>query len=282
MKDNEEALVYHQDSLVIDQLRNAHSFKRMSQQRTLHALRTDGKDNLSDWFAGKLDEYLFRNLGGDTTMSHGQAAVAADTDHYIVTGDVAHSGVIATDEASLGSNDQIALADFDYAKEKATTITPPMRPAMIEGEDYFVGVIHPYSVTDLRLNVSASTYIKWSDIQMYANTRGLKNPIFTGSLGVYNKMIFFEASRIYSPVANVRRNLLLGSQAGVFALGNAYDKIDQRTYGKDNLLTWNEERDDYGNEKGISAGMIFGLKNVYYNSKYFGTMNISSYAVVHN
>ena len=53
MKGNEEALVYHQDTVDIDQLRNAHSFRRMSQQRTLHDMRVDAKANLADWFAKK-------------------------------------------------------------------------------------------------------------------------------------------------------------------------------------------------------------------------------------
>lgn len=282
LKGNEEALVYYQDSVVIDQLRNAHAFKRMSQQRTLHDLRVAASKNLGMWWATKWESYMFRYLCGDTTIDHGQAGVAPDTDHYIVCGDVSHSGTIATDEGSLGSNDQIKLEDLDYAKEKATTITPPIRPVRIDGEEYFVVVLHPYSATDLKLNLGGSTVAKWMEIQQYANVRGLKNPIFTGALGVYNKMILFESHYIYSPRTNVRRNLLLGAQAGVFALGNAYDRIDQKKKGSDNFISWNEDVDDYGNEKGISAGAVFGIKKTRFNSKDFGTMVISSYAAIHN
>ncbi len=56
MRDNEEALVYYQETVEIDQLRNAHAFRRMSQQRTLHTLRSDAKTNLADWFAGQYDQ----------------------------------------------------------------------------------------------------------------------------------------------------------------------------------------------------------------------------------
>jgi hypothetical protein len=100
-------------------------------------------------------------------------------------------------------------------------------------------------------------------------------------LGVYNKIILYESHMIVSPIANVRRNLLLGSQAGVFALGNAYDKIDQRKVGTDNFLSWNEEVNDYGNIKGVAAGAIFGIKKTRFNSKDFGTMVISSYSAAH-
>ena len=281
LQGNEEALTYYQDTIVIDQLRHAHAFKRMSQQRTLHDLRKAASKNLGMWWSTKWETYMFRYLCGDTTINHAQAGTAPDTAHYILSGDVSSTGVIATDEGNLGANDQIKLEDLDYAKEKAITADPPMRPVKIEGDEYFVVVLHPYSCTDLKLNLGGSTAAKWQEIQMYANNRGLKNPIFTGSLGVYNKMILFESHKIYSPVSSVRRNILLGAQAGVFALGNAYDRVDQRKVGKDNFLSWYEDKDDYGNEKGVAAGSIFGLKKTLFNSKDFGTMVISSYSAAH-
>uniref|UniRef100_A0A6M3X826 Putative major capsid protein n=2 Tax=viral metagenome TaxID=1070528 RepID=A0A6M3X826_9ZZZZ len=281
LKGNEEALTYYQDSIVIDQLRHAHAFKRMSQKRTLHDLRKAASRNLGMWWSTKWEEYMFRYLCGDTTMSHAQTATAPDSTHYILSGDVSSTGVIATDEASLGANDQLKLEDLDYAKEKAITNTPPMRPVKIEGDEYFVMVMHPYSVTDLKLNLGGSTAAKWQEIQMYANVRGLKNPIFTGSLGVYNKIIMYESHKIFTPTTSVRRNVMLGAQAGTFALGNAYDKIDQRKVGNENFLSWDEESDDYGNEKGVAAGCIFGLKKTLFNSKDFGTMVISSYSAAH-
>jgi len=281
MRGNEEALTYHQDTIVIDQLRNAHAFKRMSQQRTIHDMRVDAKTNLADWHAGKLDSYAFRYLCGDTSISHGQTGQAADQTHRINSGDVARTSSITTDEAALGTNDQITLADIDYAKESAKTLTPPIRPTIIDGEEYYVVVLHPYSVTDLRLNVAGSSYITWPDIQMYANKRGLTNPIFSGALGVYNKCILYESSRIFNSTGNVRRNLFLGAQAGVFAIGNAYDKVGQRGAGSNNLMSWYEKMDDYGNEKGIAVGLIFGMKKVRFNSLDYGAICISSYAATH-
>jgi N4-gp56 family major capsid protein len=287
MRDNEEALTYYQDSVAIDQLRNAHAFRRMSQQRTLHDMRVDAKSNLADWFAGTFDTYGFNFLCGKTTFSFaGNTPTAPDADHYIVSGDVANSGVIATDEGSLGNNDQIQLADLDYAKEAAKTLTPPIRPAIFDGLEYYVVILHSYSVTDIRLDVANSAYTDWPTIQMYANKRGLSNPIFTGALGVYNGMILLEST--YLPAftgaaaSTVRRNLFLGAQSGVFAQGSAYDGIEKERMGKDNLMSWYEQTDDYGNEKGISVGCIFGIKSTLFNSKDYGKIVISSYAASHN
>jgi N4-gp56 family major capsid protein len=281
MKDNEEALTYYQDTIVIDQLRNAHAFRRMSQQRTLHDLRVDARDNLADWWAGTLDQYCMDYLCGNTTRNHGQAAVAPDSDHYIVCGDVSHTGTIATDESSLGSNDQFDLMDIDYAKEKARTISPMVRTTLINGEEFYVVVLHEYSLTDMKTSANSSATIKWSEIQQYANVRGLKNPIFSGANGVYNKCIIFDSTRLYNPTGSVRRNLFLGAQAGVFAIGNAYDRIGQRRAGKDNMMSWYEEIDDYGNEKGVAAGMVFALKACRFNSKNHGAMVMTAYAASH-
>jgi N4-gp56 family major capsid protein len=282
MRDNEEALVYYQDNVSINQLRNAHAFRRMSQQRTLHDMRVDAKTNLSEWFAGVYDTQMFNHLCGNTNETFANTATAPDGNHYIMSGDVSKTDVIVTDEGNLSNNDQIQLADLDYAKEAAKTLTPPIRPVMIDGGDYFVIVLHSYSVTDLRLDIANSAYVSWPDIQMYANKRGLSNPIFSGALGVYNGMILYESTRIYSPETNVRRNLFLGAQAGVYCIGSAYDSIEKERVGKDNMMSWFEQTDDYGNEKGISVGAIYGMKGTRFNSKDFGKIVISSYAASHS
>jgi len=275
MRDNEEPLVYYQDTVSIDQLRNAHAFRRMSQQRTLHNLRADAKMQLGEWFSGKMDSYMFRCLSGDTTLTHGQTATAPDTDHQIYSGD-------ASSDATLGSNDQLTLADLTYAKELAKTLTPPIRPVMIDGGEYYVAVIHPYSTVDLQLDVANSAYTTWPQIQMWANNRGLKNPLFTGALGVYDGVILYESTRLITPIASAKRNLFLGAQAGVFAMGNAYDSIEQSRVGKDNMMSWYEEIDDYGNEKGISCGAIFGINKSRFNSADFAVIAIDSRAVAHS
>lgn len=286
LKGNEEAMVYYQDTLVIDQLRNAHSFRGMTQQRTVHDLRSDAQENLSDWYAGKFDEYMFRYLCGDTSINHGQAGLDPDSTHYVISGDVTNSGVIATDEASLGTNDQMALDDLDFAKEKAVTLTPPLRPAIIDGEEYFVAVLHPYSVTDIRLDLATNTSaVSWLDIQKYAAERGKKNPIFSGALGTYNNMILFESSRIYSPISNVRRNVLLGAQSGTIGFGNAYNKLLQQQVGSDNMFSWFEEVSDYGNETGVAAGAIFGMKKTRFTiagtARDYGVVTITCYSAAH-
>jgi len=276
LEGNEEALTFHQESLKIDQLRHAHIFGKMSQQRTVHNLRKDGQWALSRWWSNKFEELMFRYLCGDTTVAHAtNSPTVSDADHQIYSGN-------ATSEATLDANDRFLLEDIDYAKEKALTGEYPMRPVRIDGEDYFAVVLHPYSVTDLKLSLgTGASSIKWHEVQQYANQRGLKNPIFDGSLGIYNKCIIYESHRIHTPIANVRRNLFLGAQAGTFALGNAYDKMDQAKVGEDNYISWVEKNQDYENKKGLAAGCVFGMQKNVFNSDDFGVVTMSSYAAAH-
>jgi hypothetical protein len=67
----------------------------------------------------------------------------------------------------------------------------------------------------------------------------------------------------------VRRNVFCGAQAAVMGYGQESGP---------NQMSWVEELFDYGNQLGVSAGMIGGLKKTRFNSADFGTIVVSSYA----
>ena len=39
-------------------------------------------------------------------------------------------------------------------------------------------------------------------------------------------------------------------------MGSAYDSIEKERMGKDNLMSWYEQTDDFGNEKAISVLVV--------------------------
>jgi hypothetical protein len=71
---------------------------------------------------------------------------------------------------------------------------------------------------------------------------------------------------------HTRRAVFCGAQAGMMA----YGEKDQ-----DGEMSWVEELFDYGNQLGVSAGMIAGLKKTQFNSEDFGVITVSSYAAAH-
>lgn len=259
MEGFEEGLTYEQDEVYIDQRRIGHAFRRMSQQRTVHQLRVDARSNLAERFSELYDMIMFAQLCGVTGDAAGWVLTAAtaahagnvlqdpdgsDSDHFYDTG---------------GSPVNLKTDVIDYMVERATTIKPLIKPASFEGADHYIYIMHPYSVTDLRTDTTAAA---WRDIVSLVQVRGEKNPLFTGALGVWNNVILHSTPRLpRTSTGTLSHQLFLGSGAGVVAWGNAYSKLDQDgPLGGDNMMSWFERKKDYGNERGVAAGAIFGVK----------------------
>jgi N4-gp56 family major capsid protein len=275
----EEALTTYTDDIVINQLRHAvRSAGEMTEQRIPFSIRDEAMQGLSDWFADRWDTSMFRQLAGHTvtvdTRFTGNNAVTAPTRHIWT-----ESGADSDDDLD-STGDTFTLAMIDRAVELAKTGTPPIRPVMVDGKPYYVVFLHPYQVTDLRTTTSTST-ITWHDIQRSAMSGGKvgDNPIFTGALGVYNGCILHESTRVPTGVAaagtevtDVRRALLCGAQSAAVAFGIGHDASS---------YDWFEQMFDYGNQLGVKAGCISGLKKLTWNSQDFGVVVMSSYAVAH-
>jgi N4-gp56 family major capsid protein len=279
LEGNEEAPVFKTDDLVIDQIRNAvRWYGRMDKQRVVYDFRRDSRDQLSNWFADRLDTCFLNQVCGntaqtDTAYTGNNATVAPSSNNILYAGS-------ATTAATLTSADTFDLSLVDKAVTRAKTLhhvydQPIIRPVKDSGSDYFVMILHPHQVKDMRANTSTG---QWLDIQKAAMQGGAisDNPIFSGALGVYNGVIFYESPRI--PLASdsttaapsTRAAVLLGAQAGWLAYG--------REGGSAERYLWNEETFDFGNEHGIAASLIFGMKKAIFDSKDHGAIVVSTYA----
>jgi len=272
----EESLTTYSDSVVINQLRHAvRSAGRMSQQRVPFVIRDEALSGLRDWWADRIDQSWLNQICGNTAQTDtrftGLQATTAPSAAQFKTA----TGVAA--ENSLTAAATFTLALIDSAVEAARTNTPAIRPVNVEGRNFYCFFMHPYQVTDMRESVTTG---QWLDIQKAAMTGGEieDNPIFDGSLGVYNGVILHSDSRITQGVtsgaaqASTRRAVFCGAQAAIMA------------YGRDNgpeRFTWVEELFDYENELGVSAGLIWGLKKAVFNSTDYATIVCSSYAAAH-
>lgn len=268
LRGKEEDLKFYTDSVYIDQLRGGvNTGGKMTRKRTVHNLRKIARTRQSEWWARLFDETYFMYLSGargvnadfieDTTFTGyaTNAFVAPDTQH------LAYGGV-ATSKASLASTDKMTLGLVDKLQTKASTMgggttgVPRIQPCMIEGEERYVMILHPFQTYDLRTNSGAG---QWLDIQKAAAaSEGRDNPIFKGSLGMYNNTVLHDHRNIigfsdYGAGANVaaRRALFMGRQAGVVAFGSP---------GTDLRFDWNEETEDRGNQVVITTSSIFGVK----------------------
>lgn len=284
LEGNEEALTTYTDNLFIDQLRHAVRSKgKMTEQRIPFKIRSEAMMGLKDWWAGRMDTAFFNQVCGftaqtDTRFTGNQATIAPDNLH-------AYRGInnARANDQSVTTGDEMTLPMIDGLVAAAklggvgATNGVVIRPVKVDGEDCYVMVLHTNQVTQLRTNTSTG---QWLDIQKAAMTGdGSKgNPIMSGALGKYNGVILHESTRITQgvnsstgvAVANTRRAVLMGAQTAAIGFGQGYSFEG---------FDWNEELFDYGNQLGVEAGNIFGLKKLRFNSQDFGSIALTTYTL---
>ena len=281
LEGEEEAAQFYYDDLLIDQIRHATRVAgKMTEQRVPYDLRGDNKDALRDWHSDRLDTAFFNQLGGYTPANTdlrytGQNSVGAIDSAHIIR------RVAQTSDASISTADTFALSLIDQCVVAAKTMRqangqPIIRPLRIEGEDKYVMFLHPYQVKAMRTSTNTGD---WLDIQKAATSGGekTKNAIFSGALGEYNGVVLHEAVRCppgvnaagTAAVANTRRAIFCGAQAGLIGYANS-DNGEK--------MSWFEEMFDYGNQLGVAAGYIGGLKGTFFNGSAYGRIVVPTYA----
>jgi N4-gp56 family major capsid protein len=280
LEGNEEALTTYSDSILVDQLRHAvRSSGRMSEQRVPFSVREEARAGLQDWWAARIDTWFFNQVCGnaaqsDTRYTGNNAVTISDSSHTV------RPSSSGTDEDMSDTASQIfSLSLIDNAVEKASTASPMVRPLRIGGSDYYVLFLHDFQVTDLRTNTDTG---QWLDIQKSVIQGGniSNNPVFTGALGVYNGVILHKSNRITTGVnsstsaalTSIRRAVLCGAQATALAYGVDHGPM---------RMEWVEELFDYGNQLGVSAGCISGMKKTRFNSLDYATVVIPTFALAH-
>jgi N4-gp56 family major capsid protein len=125
----------------------------------------------------------------------------------------------------------------------------PMKPVRLQdGREYYILILHPTAAEQLRSDE------RWEKrvLATYQGNRSLENdPIATGAMGIWEKIIVKEADYIPSignGTVNVARNLLLGADAAVMAWAQT--------------LNYVEKKFDYDREMGVAADEIRGVKKL--------------------
>lgn len=276
---NQEALTTYTDSVTVDQLRHGVSAGgRMSQQRVPFSTREEAMSGLRDWWTDRIDTSWLNQMCGytaqtDTHYTGLQAAVAPDSNHIVRT-----LSNEAADQ-SVSTTSLFTLTMIDRAVERARTLTPGIRPIMIGGKPHYATFLHPYQVHDMR---TTTTTGQWLDIQKAVAQGGEidDNPIFDGSLGVYNGCILHSDHRVTNGVSSADTSAVTAVKRAVFCGAQAV----MMGFGRDNgpeRFTWVEELTDFENELDVAAGMIFGMKKTVYNSVDYATIVLSTYGAAH-
>jgi N4-gp56 family major capsid protein len=266
----EQSLVYYQDSVKIEQKRFASGWYRMSQQRTLHKLRRDAKTMLGDMGARILDEWLFAFLCG--TAGDWNTDLDGDIDDH------AANGLVAVEAARRWDTGATMSADIlDQASWRVRALTPRIRPLRIEGEDRYIIFIRPEQAQSLTMDAD------FREAQIHARERSSKNPVFTGALGTWNNLIIHVSNYLPYDIAgevgggdDLHYAPICGAQAATVAFGNGFSALDDAPAESEGVFFWAEESQDYGNQRGIGAGTILGIKRTLFNSVSHGVFLLTT------
>lgn len=292
IEDNEEQLVYKQDSLII-QLRGSgiRAAGKMSLKRTKHSIKEDGRSVLAFWLAQIMDNDWVLAMSGQANNA-GQTSPLEPTKLTTkwVGGQTSGGSFNKTtndldSEISTATDSLFGTLVISAVKRRAQLLDPKIRPLIIDGKPHYVMFIHPYQAKALRAETA------WIAAQRDAGTRGnTSNPLFTGMIGMWEGVVIHEWEKVitrlgaggvtateyfdalgdsggtapdaFANTINGARALFCGAQSSVLAWGQQPG--------------WYEKDFDYGRVPGIATDVIYGVKKTVFDSRDFGMISVDT------
>lgn len=261
--------------LRIDEISQAFAKKgKMTDIRTIWKAREEFKHQLANWFAEATEKDIIESLSGyntdGATYVTGAAAETLDAvkgDHRCLRVDWNGSAFDTVEVSEANSDTSSLLSAMETTDTMNTEILDvlqefakdadskyAMRPIRAKNnEEYYLLVIHPRAAIDLRRDP------RWEKRALAAMTgkNSLEgDPIATGAIGVWEKIIVKEANYIKThknAAGNKRiaRNLLLGAEAAVVAFAQTLD--------------YTEERTDHKRRLSVAADEIRGIRKIQFD-----------------
>ena len=255
LEGNEQSLSTFSNTVSTNQKRLAvRDTGKFANSKVLYDFRSTSLDLLKTQYSELIDADIFSALSA-TSGTHAYYRADNSTSVY----------AISDPKAALAATDSITLADISAMKTLAQiggSANYRMRPIRVDGNDYYVLVLHPEVAYDL------FELDEFQQIQREAQNRGESNPLFSGALGIYNGVVIHAHEGVNTfdngggAAVKGSRNLFMGAQAACFA--------------ESSDMMWVEKTFDYGNQLGISAAKIYGVDISDYNSKDYGVIQYVS------
>lgn len=288
----EDSLTYFTDNLNIDQLRyvvNNPAPYTIDQQRVLYDLPEDTYRVESEWMQVRGILGAFNQLAGNTATT-----ITYDGQNYTGANRLKVTGLNAAVAPSTGSATRIIrqngqttdqgvggdttctakLTDILQMETIAATSRPYIRPLSETSEIKFHYFVHTQCYQDLMTDASSS--LQYRDIQQALITSGRGEGEMQRSF-VFSQTRVFNSDKIpqgvdsgtSAAVANTRRNVFCGRDAGAIAFGKGY------TDGRESVAGFRIVSDfwDVGQVQRVAIAGIFGIKKVVFNTSSNGAAN---------
>jgi len=263
LEGNEERLVTHSNSVTLEQYRHAvRDDGAMSRQRAMFSISDEARNAIKDWMSEKQDQLAFDaiGVGAGATVDPSKIFYKTGASTFLAT------GTAATAKSALVAADSKLTLNFisfikAFAKTGGNRTYVPLRPVKVEGKEYYVLLVHPDALFDLK---SSSEY---QQAQREAQERSKLHPLFVGATALWDGVVVHEHENCAIAAdagsgANVpwTKAVFMGAQSLVWAWGQRPEVI-QETF-------------DYKNEEGYGVSMIAGVAKSKFNSLDYGSLGI--------
>jgi N4-gp56 family major capsid protein len=268
---------------------------RMSQQRTVHDLRTIGRGNLMGWWMRFIDQWKYVHLAGargSMNTADWVIPLADDPDFAEIMVNSVKAptynrhfyGGDATDIESLDTSDILTLDDIDMLRAAIDEADNPLQPIVLpddpasQDEPLYLLIVSNRQWHYLQTRTGEKA---WRTFLSNARERSSKNPLFSGEPGMWNGILVRKTSRAirFFPgdsvtVAKNQDDFDTESKT-VPALDTDY-AVDRaillgaqaiaEVWGKDSqsetFMRWWEETTDHGNTYEASVAGMGGLSKL--------------------
>jgi N4-gp56 family major capsid protein len=258
LEGNEEKLTTHSFNTSLEEY--AHAVRDagpLDRKRAMFSIDEESVDALKDWGSEKIDALQFAAILESATKNFYQTTATG----------VTATGTPATAKGALvAAESKLTMNMISFIKTNAKTggnrSYIPLRPVKVMGKKYYVLLVHPDSLYDLKQNDSA-----FNQAMREAEIRGKENPLFTGATAIVDGVVIHEHENctIGSDAgsgSNVPYSIghFMGAQALVFA------------WGKRPVVVSKEF--DYDREHGYAWDMICATDKPVFNSQDYGSLAV--------
>lgn len=257
LEGNEEGLNSYDYAIALEQYRHGTRTRgKLDVQRAMFSIPNVSREKLKIWGAEKIDKLLVAALVASPTKilyRDGVAGAPSGT-----SSSAAAKAALTAANSKLTPNFISVLRV--WAKTGGAAATWRIRPVSVDGGEYYVLLVPPAVMYDLRIDSTFQTAMK------DAQERGKNNPLFRGAVAIWDQVVVHETERISlftdGGGASVTGAFcaFMGAQSLVWAWGERADTVQQEF--------------DYGNEVGWAWQMIAKAGKPKFNSKDYGCVGV--------
>lgn len=262
LEGNEEALTTYDYSLTLEQYRHGvRDSGRMTRKRSMFSISGESQAAIRDWGQEKIDQLCFDAIGVGSGATADPTKIFYKTSSGVLATSVAATAKSALTTADSKLTPQMISVMKAWAKTGGNRTYVPLRPYRVDGKDYYVLLVHPDCMYDLKLN---SDFLQ---AQREAEVRGGSNPIFSGATAIWDGCVIHEHENCAIGTdagagSNVpwAKCVFMGAQSLVWAWGQQVEIVS--------------ETFDYGNSQGFAFGMIAAAGKPKFNSLDYGSVGV--------